>query len=165
VDALLSLGAGVRHTFTETKMGLGHLYAARCCRLDINIFKLLADAGLNLQAVDAQGKNILHHIATSGSLTEAVLQYLVHDAGLAVDTRDSTGKTALDYATQHSETKHHEYTFNCDGWRRTKTILECWPDVERLDAALKTLGRCPEHLHYRHDILYPFETRAGFVWV
>jgi ankyrin repeat protein len=113
VELLLSQGASVGHTFSKTEMGLGHLHAAKCLKLNTGILKLLAVAGLDLKDTNGQGRTILHHAAITGSLTEQGLQYLANNAGLSLGTGDNTSRTALDYATQRSGKKHHRNVFDC----------------------------------------------------
>ena len=120
VEALLRWGADI--TTSGSRRGLGH-ELAHSDRLDVDILKLLAGAGLDLGATDAEGKTVLHHSAQSGSLTPSALEYLVNVVGLSPDDVDSAGKRALDYATEMSSKKRNPHTFDPDRWRRTMEIL------------------------------------------
>jgi hypothetical protein len=66
---------------------------------------------------------LLHKIALSGFLTLEVLQFL-RNSGIHHDALDSSGKTALQYATTESERKRHPHLFDVNRWSRTANILQ-----------------------------------------
>ena len=63
-------------------------------------FKLLRDAGANLEATNYVGSRPLHYAAEAG---DAKLVSLLLEAGVNVDARNNAGCTALHYAARGSE--------------------------------------------------------------
>jgi ankyrin repeat protein len=128
VELLLRWGAGISYKSSDRGLGLGHIYAGSIT-LDVEVLKLLADAGLDLGAVDAEGQTILRRSAQAGSLTQPALKFLLSDIRLSLDAVDSAGKRPLDYAREMSNKEHHRHIFDPGRWRRTeKIILGQWPD-------------------------------------
>jgi len=61
--------------------------------------------GVDLAAIDREGRTIVHHSALNGSITEAILSFLLDKTKLCVEDRDSSGKTPIEYATEEAQKK------------------------------------------------------------
>ncbi|KAK0701566.1 ankyrin repeat-containing domain protein [Lasiosphaeria miniovina] len=121
IENLLHWQADISHRTPGGRLGLGHTYASSV-KLDVDVLKLLAGAGLNLRDTDAEGKTVLHHSAQAGSLTQPALEYL-NIVGLSPNDIDAAGMRALDYATEMSSREHDPMIFDPDRWIRTVEIL------------------------------------------
>ncbi|KJK65660.1 hypothetical protein P875_00010100 [Aspergillus parasiticus SU-1] len=73
------------------------------------IFEDLLNCGLDPAARDADGMTFMHHGAIHGAFTEELVGFLRCKGVLGLQTRDSTGKTPLDYA---QEKAHQEFPEN-----------------------------------------------------
>ncbi|OJZ79939.1 hypothetical protein ASPFODRAFT_148418 [Aspergillus luchuensis CBS 106.47] len=70
------------------------------------ILEELLNRGLDPAAQDVDGKTFMHHGAIHGAFTEELAQFLRCKGVLDLQTRDSTGKTPLEYA---QEKAHQEF--------------------------------------------------------
>ncbi|GLA67534.1 hypothetical protein AtubIFM54640_010853 [Aspergillus tubingensis] len=67
---------------------------------DKDIFEELLSCGLDPAAQDVDGKTFMHHGAIHGAFAEELVEFLRYKGVLDLQTRDSTGKTPLDYAQE-----------------------------------------------------------------
>lgn len=117
VQLLLDRGAEILVPNFTTGMGLHHILAqSRAPNLEV--LRLLAINGLNLQDVDKKGRTILHHAARSGGLTREALEFLLDEVGLTLNANDKLGRSPVSYA---EERLHKECT---DSFGRWEDILE-----------------------------------------
>lgn len=129
VQLLLERGSDPTFATKNGGLGLAHLHASASSWIIIDainvktlliMMKYFVDLGLR----DGQGRTMLHHSATSGSLTEDALCFLCSAAvGLSTDTTNAHGKTALDYAKSEAKRPRHENTYKPDRWSRAEGIL------------------------------------------
>jgi ankyrin repeat protein len=78
---------------------LGHL-CARTADFGVHLLNLLVEHGVDLVKRDCDGKTVLHRAAICGSLTEQSLGFLANVIGIQADEEDTSGRTALQYATE-----------------------------------------------------------------
>ena len=126
IELLVEWGADISYTRSDSYQGIGHMYA-NSIRIEVEVLRVLANAGLSLSAVDAKGQTILHHSARSGSMTKPALEFLLGDIGLSLDDVDSAGKKPIDYANEMANKSHDDDIFQIDydRWIRTlEMILE-----------------------------------------
>jgi hypothetical protein len=67
--------------------------------LDIDFLKHLTASGIDYNAKDAKGSNIVHHIAGSNTPMSSICMNEVLHAGAKADSLDSEGKSPLHYAS------------------------------------------------------------------
>lgn len=72
---------------------------------DHETLTLLFDLGLDPAARDTDGKTFMHHGAIHGAFTEELVEFLESIGALDLRTRDSIGKTPLDYAEEKAHQK------------------------------------------------------------
>lgn len=65
----------------------------------LTAFKMLVQKQANVQAQDAQDSTVLHLAARSKHIE--VVQWILDNLSIDVNTKDDAGKTALDYADEH----------------------------------------------------------------
>ncbi len=92
------------------------LRSSRCSKPVVGWMKpaivdLLVQHGLNLQTVDAQGRNELH-LALAPPVVPPLegIEYLVR-SGVAVNARDASGKTPLSYWREPRDYEKHWFTY------------------------------------------------------
>ncbi|KAE8332983.1 ankyrin repeat-containing domain protein [Aspergillus sergii] len=72
---------------------------------DHETLNLLFDLGLDPAARDTDGKTFMHHGAIHGAFTEELVEFHESIGALDLHTRDSIGKTPLDYAEEKAHQK------------------------------------------------------------
>ncbi|GAB1211414.1 hypothetical protein ATERTT37_000528 [Aspergillus terreus] len=73
------------------------------------ILEYLFDCGVDPAAQDVDKRTFMHYGAIYGAFTEELVEFLRYEGVLDLQTRDSTGKTPLDYA---QEKAHQEFLDN-----------------------------------------------------
>ncbi|KAF5571035.1 hypothetical protein FPHYL_755 [Fusarium phyllophilum] len=121
LDLLFSCGADTSFK-TPEGLGLVHLVGSSR-RCSVGVLQTLTKWGIDLRALDIQGRTVLHHSSIIGTLVEDVLQFLCHDTKLSVDLRDMHGKTALDYALEKQQEDHNPDLFDPGRWTRAEKLL------------------------------------------
>ncbi|KAF5694693.1 hypothetical protein FDENT_821 [Fusarium denticulatum] len=121
LDLLFSYGADTSFK-TPEGLGLVHLVGTSR-RCSVGVLQTLTKWGIDLRALDTQGRTVLHHSSIIGTLVEDVLQFLCHDIKLSVDLRDMHGKTALDYALEKQKEDHNPNSLDPGRWIRAEKLL------------------------------------------
>ncbi|KAK5050967.1 hypothetical protein LTR84_003526 [Exophiala bonariae] len=85
--------------------------------LSLGILLLLQEAGVDLLAVDAQGRSILHYAAIFGSVNIDLLRHLDGCMHLDLDMRDFSGTTALQYLTAMSQKEYSGWHWRTNRWK------------------------------------------------
>ena len=60
--------------------------------------KCLKEMGVPLIAIDEHGRHLLHHLARYGSLTREVLEFILSNTSMDLESQDNFGKTPRQYA-------------------------------------------------------------------
>lgn len=89
---------------------LGHQYAG-VWDPEAEVLEILNEHGVDMVRRDLQERTVLHHLAISGSLTRSTLTFLLDVIGLDPCSKDKSGKTALQYATERELQKPIIQTF------------------------------------------------------
>lgn len=92
-------------------------------RLEPASLQILDELGVEVQAVDGEGKTLMHNAAIFGSVSVALLHYLKQYQHLDFEACDHNGKTAMDYALENAQQKRHPYMFRRDRWDETIAVL------------------------------------------
>ncbi|EJT77398.1 hypothetical protein GGTG_07310 [Gaeumannomyces tritici R3-111a-1] len=105
-------------------------YYAGTSHANVEGLELFRDAGAQLDMVDCKGWTLLHFIADSGYLTQAVLDFLLGEGvGLSLDTPDKSGMTPLDIAVKWRDTiRRGDYwgLFQGGRWELVVEMMERW---------------------------------------
>jgi ankyrin repeat protein len=109
--------------FVDRKgQNLGHLCTSTL-RCSVRVLETLREHGVDLTQKDLQSRTILHCAATSGSITEESLHYLLHVVGVDTNAKDASGKTALQHAAEMASKDHDPQIFDPGRWDRSTRLL------------------------------------------
>lgn len=122
VELLLHNESNPLITTAEGGLTLTHLHA-KSAKLDTSVLKLLKDSGLDLNAVDNDGRTVLHLSAIAGSLTRQSYQFLQKESNLSGRTPDMYGKSPIQYTAEMNLRVHHWGTFDKERWKQTNDLL------------------------------------------
>ncbi|KAL4953783.1 hypothetical protein BDW69DRAFT_184167 [Aspergillus filifer] len=89
-----------------------------------DILNFLFDIGLDRAATDLDGRTLTHHGAIHGVFTKDLLDFLECRGVLDLHTRDSIGKTPLDYAEEEANREFPEDIFSIHH-QRVKESYDC----------------------------------------
>lgn len=129
---LLENGSDVAFKTRTSGLNLAHIHAKSSIEVQVELLRLLARFGVDIQETDNDGRSVLHHCAMSGSLTQKAFNFLYVEIGLTMTAEDVHGETPLQYAIVMKQKPRHPDTFDGGRWSRTERIL--------LDAAQKADG-------------------------
>lgn len=105
---------------------LGH-FCAETLGFSAREWDVFRKHGVDLTKRDFEGRTILHQASIAGSITRSSLKYFLDDVGLTLSAKDSSGRTALDYAmemaTEMAGREEFSSIYEADRWQRTKDIL------------------------------------------
>lgn len=87
---------------------------------DIEILKFLFGCGLDSAAQDVDGKTLMHHGAIHGGFTKELVEFLSSSDALDINSRDSFGKSPLNYAEEKAHLEHPKDVLSC--------LYEKWED-------------------------------------
>ncbi|KAL3470221.1 ankyrin repeat-containing domain protein [Aspergillus californicus] len=87
---------------------------------DIEILKFLFDCGLDPAAQDIDGKTLMHHGAIHGVFSKALIEFFRSRDVLDIYSRDSFGKTPLNYAEEKAHLEYLKDVLSC--------LYEKWED-------------------------------------
>ncbi|KAI9040417.1 Pfs, NACHT, and Ankyrin domain protein [Aspergillus affinis] len=92
---------------------------------DHEILKFLFECGLDPTAQDIDGRTFMHHGAIHGAFTKDLVEFLKSRPVLDIHTRDSFGKTPLNYAEEKARLEIPENSFWCfnQKWENSFNIL------------------------------------------
>ena len=81
-------------------MFLAHRVVKRLSPVNPELFQILEKYGVCINAIDHEGRTVIHHAAIAATLDDRLLRCLLNDWGLDIEKRDDVDMTALDYATE-----------------------------------------------------------------
>ncbi|KAF3389451.1 Serine/threonine-protein phosphatase 6 regulatory ankyrin repeat subunit A [Penicillium rolfsii] len=119
---LLERGANALWNDSDGR-NLAHLAVSQD-RVELGVLKALSDYGLDLSRKDRGGRSIIHHGAISGSLSLEIATFLHERNLLDLYSKDSSGKTPLDYALEEAYKERPESQFASDRWKQTLKALQ-----------------------------------------
>jgi ankyrin repeat protein len=92
----------------------------------VEVLQLFKEYEVDMDKTNSEGMTLLHTIALRGSLTEEGLIFLLGNSNIHQNMKDSSGKTALQYAMGEAEQKRHPHQFDLSRWSRTADILRMY---------------------------------------
>ncbi|PLB42131.1 Pfs, NACHT, and Ankyrin domain protein [Aspergillus candidus] len=84
---------------------------------DHELLKFLFDSGLDPAARDTDGKCFIHHGAIYGVFTKELVEFLHSRGALDMQSRDSAGKTPLDYAEEKTHQGFSDFELLHSAWK------------------------------------------------
>jgi ankyrin repeat protein len=87
------------------------------------ILEFLFEGGLDPAAQDIDGKTFMHHGAIHGAFTRGLVELLQSRDIRDTETRDSTGKTPLDYAQEKAHQELPDDILLCSRFCRSFNSL------------------------------------------
>jgi ankyrin repeat protein len=121
---LLKYGTNVESVNKAGKT-LAELYATYG-EVKVEVLQLFKEYEVDMDKTNSEGMTLLHTIALRGSLTEEGLIFLLGNSNIHQNMKDSSGKTALQYAMREAEQKRHQDQFDLSRWSRTADILRMY---------------------------------------
>ena len=119
-----ALGIGADpHVTDDSRRNLAHILVSCGYRVDTEILHLLADYKVPINAIDSNGRTVLHHATMSGTLDRPMLYAFLNKWKLEINARDNDQRTALDYATMEAGLSRHPDSFNKNRWSRARDLL------------------------------------------
>ncbi|KAB8069053.1 ankyrin repeat-containing domain protein [Aspergillus leporis] len=88
------------------------------------ILEYLMQCGLDLNAMDSEGKTIIHHGAIHGAFSEDLVQFLQINSVIDLHIKDSSGETPLDYAEEKASHSWSDDNLVDNRWRKSWEILK-----------------------------------------
>lgn len=98
---------------------------------NIEALVMLQRCGIDIRGVDFEGRNILHHAAIAGSVTQDLSHHLGTCIGLHFFTQDKHNKTVLEYVKDMLQEEQPDNLFRSDKWRET---MACFLNAVMLDS-------------------------------
>lgn len=63
--------------------------------VSVPVLRWLEEIGVSLSPLDEQGRHLLHHLAFHGSLTREVLEFILSNIIIDLETQDGHGQTPV----------------------------------------------------------------------
>lgn len=122
IRLLIAHGADC-HYEDDNGRNLAHYLVRIEVQLKPASLQILNESGVEVQAVDWEGKTLLHNAAISGSVSLALLHYLKQFQHLDFEAYDHSGKTAMQYALENAQKERHPHLFRRNRWEETIAVL------------------------------------------
>jgi len=120
---LLARKCDVHYEDSEGMYLIHHLVYSVFNDLDIGAVATLHKHGAPITITDQDGKNVIHHAAIAGNVSEESLRFLEGSMQIDLHLCDRFGRTPLSYARElskrHKSTDESQMLFRADRWKKS----------------------------------------------
>lgn len=125
---LLASKCDVRYKDRKGRYLIHHLAYSPFNDLDIEAVAALHKHGAPITITDQDGKNVIHHAAIAGTVSEGSLRFLERSMQLVPHLCDRFGRTPLSYAEElskrHKPTNRRQALFHADRWKTSTAAFQ-----------------------------------------